>query len=282
MEIGWISQENLVCFRSLLLPDVVAALDKGEPVTALGLSEGKIACGAVAAWLRGGTLEVRSLYVAPDYRRQGGGRLLLDTLMEIAVGQGEIANVSYTSTRPDHDTLPPFLTALGFERQEVSENLYGLTVGELAQSRFFDGVTSAPSGAVTFAELPRVALASAYREAVAKGEDYLPFPLTDPSVDARISVAVPDKNGIRAFAAFTAPEPGRIELAWVQSSRSQDMPLLLHAAYARVREHYPPETVLTIQAISSASAALVTALLPQSRPISHTYIRAIPTDRRSI
>ena len=42
MEIGWISQENLVCFRSLLLPDVVAALDKGEPVTALGLSEGKV------------------------------------------------------------------------------------------------------------------------------------------------------------------------------------------------------------------------------------------------
>ena len=276
MEVGWIERENLAVFRSLLLPEMAEAVDGGQPVTVLGLMEGDIACGAAAALLRGGTLDVRSLYVAPDYRRRGGGRLLMDALLEIAVGQGETANVSYTSTRPDHETLPPFLTALGFVQQDAPENLYCLTVDELAQSRFFEGVTSAPRGATCFAELPRGALSATYRAALVKGGAYLPFPLTDPRVDARVSVAVMERNEIRSFAAFTAPEPGRIDLAWVQSGRPQDMPLLLHAAYLRVRKHYPPETVMTVQAISPAAAALVTALLPHARPISHTYVRAIP------
>lgn len=276
MQVGWLDQQNLGAFRSLLLPEAAAALDAGEPVPVLGLTEGEVACGAAAAWLRGGTLDVRSLYVSPDYRRQGGGRLLLEALLKLAGGQAETANVSYTSTHPDHETLPPFLAALGFVQQDGPENIYSLTVGGLAQSRFFSGAAAAPGGAVCFADLPRGVLSAAYRAAVAKGGDYLPYSLTDPRVDARVSVAVMEHHDIRSFAAFAVPEAGRLDLAWVQSGRPQDMPLLLHAAYQRVRKHYPPETVLTVQAISPASAALVAALLPQARPISHTYVRAIP------
>ena len=74
MQVGWLDQQNLGAFRSLLLPEEAAALDAGEPVPVLGLTEGEVACGAAAAWLRGGTLDVRPPYASADYRRQGGGR----------------------------------------------------------------------------------------------------------------------------------------------------------------------------------------------------------------
>ena len=281
MEIGRIEQSNISIFRSLLLPEAAAAVEHGEPLTVLGVTEGATACGAAAAWLHGDALEVRSLYVAPDYRRRGAGRLLVDTLLGLAAGEAEMMNVSYTATRPEHDELPPFLTALGFEKQEAREGIYGITVGELAQSGFFRRLSSAPAGVLPFAQVAPAALDAAYRAAAAKGENYLAVPLTDPSVDARVSVAVPEGAGIRSFAVITMPSSGRVALAWVQSDRPQDMPLLLHGAYAQLCAHYPPETLLTVHAITPASSALVAALLPQARPVSHTYVREIPAERRT-
>ena len=53
MEIGWIDREGLSPFRSMLLPGAAADLERGLPLTALGVTQGDRACGAAAAWLSG-------------------------------------------------------------------------------------------------------------------------------------------------------------------------------------------------------------------------------------
>ena len=121
MEIGWVGREALPVFQSLLLPGAAAEAERGDPVTVLGAEEGGVACGAAAARLRGPALEVVSLYVAPDHRRRGAGRALTEALLELGRGRAEDLEVSYTATLPDHDTLPPFLAALGFQRDGGEE-----------------------------------------------------------------------------------------------------------------------------------------------------------------
>lgn len=276
MQIGWIGQEQLACFGSLLLPDVRAGLERGEPITALGLTDADRACGAAAAWLREeGVMEICSLYVAPDYRRRGGGRLLLDTLYRLGQGRCQALAIRYTCTQPDHETLSPFLSAVGFVPERGSSDLYQIGVGELARAPFFLRTPAGEGSAKSFAQVPPDSLAAAYKKAAAQGENYLDCPLTHPSVDAQVSVALMEGDTVRSFAVFTPTGPGRVRLAWVKSGQPQDLPLLLHTAFVRLREQYPPETVLTIQTVTDASQELVANLIPEARPISFGFVRSV-------
>lgn len=58
-------------FRSFLLPETADALAAGEPVTALTLSDDATGVGAMAGHLEDGRFQISSLYVAPDYHREG-------------------------------------------------------------------------------------------------------------------------------------------------------------------------------------------------------------------
>ena len=271
MEIGWISSGSWEAFHTLLLPDAAQAIHKGLPVLALGLTEGDTACGAAAGMLRGETFLLQSFYVAPEFRRRGGGRLLMDTLRQVLQGHCRSVEIHYTITQPDHEGLAPFLTALGFSRErDQEETLYALTVGKLKDNSFF-AKRKPPTTALPFEQVPHALLAKAYQAAQAKGEAYLPVPLTDPSVDQAVSMALLDKKAVRSFVAFVSPRPGLLNLAWVQSGHPQDVPVLLLSAFAQGQVCYPPETLLTIQAVTPAAAALIQALIPEAESISRTY-----------
>ncbi len=273
METGWIGQDNLDSFRSLLLPEATVALEKGEPLSALGLTCEGTACGAAAAWLAGETMEIRSFYVAPDYRRRGGGRLLMETLLHFAARHGATLECSYTRTTPEHDTIPPFLKELGFARIDTEETLYALTVGELKESPFFKETAQESSVALPFEEIPARALEMAYKKEAVLEEDYLEHGLTGPEVDMQTSVAVMGGREVRSFMAFTSVGADSLSLAWVKGGEPKDLPLMFRAAFARISEKYPPEASFTVQAVNPSSVALIKAVLPAAVPISHTWVR---------
>lgn len=273
MEIGWIDQGGLEPFRNMLLPKTAQALEQGHPLTTLGVTQNNCACGAVAAWLlEEGTLEIQSLFVAPAYRRQGVGRLLVDTLCRLVHGHCQAVSISYTRTQSDHDTLPPFLDAMGFEQEPQPGNVFRVTLAELAHNPFFSA-EKAGSSLQAFAQLPKAYLMAAYKKALLLGENYLEVHLDDPAVDQEVSVAMMQGNAVRSFAAFTSCVPGQITLAWLRSDYAQDIPQLLRGAFARIQAKYPPDTVLTIQASHPVAAALVKKLAPEAHPISHTYVK---------
>ena len=99
MQVGLVEQEGLASFLPLLLPEVVAEIASGRPVLVLGLTDGlpekRVACGAAAGWLQGRSFILRSLYVAPQHRRWGGGRLLVETLCGLLSGYADSVEVIY-------------------------------------------------------------------------------------------------------------------------------------------------------------------------------------------
>lgn len=276
MKLGCLPLGEPGAFRSLLLPETADALAAEEPLTALALTEGELAVGAAAGCLEFGRFLITSLYVAPAYRRRGGGRLLVETLKTLCAPYVGALEFRFTATQEEHDTLPPFLTALGFaEEPDNGENIYLTTLERAAASPFFSGAGKG----TPLSALSRGQLSLMEKAAHAAGA---PWPEGGVSkLDAEVSVAVLDGSEPRAFVVFDHSFPGALTLAaaWSADRDPTVLPALLRSAVALAKEKYPPETAVAVQAVNPASAALVRALLPDARPVSHTYLCLLNTEQ---
>lgn len=271
MEIGVLPLEEPGVFRSLLLPATADALAAGEPVTALALTENSLALGAAAGFLEGGRFQVSSLYVSPDHRRRGGGRLLMETLILLTSPYADAMEINFTSTREEHRTLPPFLTAMGFrEEADNGENIFLTTLGTVADTPFFSG--AGKGFGTPLSELNPGALSLLEKAALVSDAPLPEGGLASAGVDREVSVVSLQGSAPQAFVVLDDSYPGALTLAaaWSVSRDSSVLPMLLRSALARAREKYPPETPLAVQATGSSSAKLVKALLAGAKPISHT------------
>lgn len=276
MEIGVLPLEDPGVFRSLLLPETADALAAGEPVTALALTENGLALGAAAGYLASGRFQISSLYVSPDHRRRGGGRLLVETLAQLAAPYAGGMELHFTSTREEHETLPPFLTAMGFlEESDGGENIFLTTLGAVADTPFFSG--AGKSFGTPLSELNPGALSLVEKAALAVGAPLPEGGLSAANVDRDSSVAAFEGSEPKAYVVLERLPSGGLNLsaAWSGTKAPTVLPQLLRAAMARAREKYPPETTLTVQATGGASAKLIKALLAGAKPISHTWSRSL-------
>lgn len=273
MELGIVTSENLEVFRSLLLPESARALADGEPVTALGLVQDRVAVGACAGSIQGERFHINSFYVAPAYRRMGGGRMLMDQLKELTGKRASELKISFTATKEEHHTLIPFLESMGFVRQEdLGESIYQVTLEQVSRSPFF---RSGKTGRGTpFSQLDESVLCAGERAALV---DQAPMPkggLRAPSVDRDVSAAYVQNDVIQAYVVGDTSWSGGLCLSavWSGSRDPMALPGLLCLALNRAVEKYPQETALVIQAVNERSAALLAALLPEAAPISHVYV----------
>lgn len=279
MEIGILPLQEPGVFRSLLLKQTADALANGEPLTAIGLTEGDLAVGAAAGYLEKGRFLVHSLYVAPEYRRRGGGRLLIETLKDLCKPYAGGMELRFTSTKEEHETLPPFLTAMGFEREaDRGENIFLITLRETAKTRFFSG--AGKNIGKPLSEVSRGTLSLLEKGAYAAGAPWPEGGVFAAGVERDISVVAFEGSELRSFVLFDRSFPDALTLAaaWSIDPNPALLPSLLRSAMARAAEKYPPETRLAVQAINPASAALVRALLPNADPISHTYVYRFPVE----
>lgn len=273
MELGYLPLGEPGAFRSLLLPETADALAAGEPLTALALTEEDLAVGAAAGFLEDGRFQISSLYVAPAYRRRGGGRRLVETLSALCAPYAGAVELRFTATREEHDTLPPFLAAMGFaELPDNGENIYLTTLGPAASSPFFSG--AGKNGGTPLSALNQGMLSLLEKTAYTAEAPWPEDGLFRGSVDREVSVAVLDGGEPRAFILFDRSFPNALTLAaaWSVDPDPAVLASLLRTAVALAGERYPAETVVAVQAINPASAALVRALLPNAKPISHTYL----------
>lgn len=133
-------------FRKLLTPSVYAALINGVPVVTIGLIDDNTAAGAIAGMVEEGNIfSVMSLYVAPDHRRRGGGRLLIESLCRILEEEDyPPAVLTFVEGDGESDMIAPFMEALGIGEDTGSEKLYHGTVRDFADYGFGSGEDTDP------------------------------------------------------------------------------------------------------------------------------------------
>lgn len=159
----------------------------GEPVLALGLIEGKTPVGALTGMVEAGeddVFTVRSVYVAPEYRRRMGGMLLINALQEILESAGVgLAIYTYVEGGEDTEMLPDFLEAVGASEVKGLDYLYSGPLGALFESPLFseDFNSSYIKSAAQFTKEKQRAFADMMRQMHDQGNEawidaYIPEP----------------------------------------------------------------------------------------------------------
>ena len=124
--IGVIGPEEAVDgpFSNLLLPIVTSLFENRIKLIALGLiTEDGTAAGALAGVPEDvGVFRILSLYVAPDYRRAGGGTMLMDALGSVlSEAEPSVAVCTYTENGEESKALQAFFNDRGAEERDSAE-----------------------------------------------------------------------------------------------------------------------------------------------------------------
>lgn len=277
MEFGYIGGEQLPLFSSLLLPDAVRALQRGEPLTALGICQDGVACGALAGFAGEGCFHIVSLYVAPDFRRQGGGRMLVKETEAFLRAHSDLTamDIQYAATEPEHQDLAPFLSAMGFAPEDREETLYAFTLAQAAMSPLLSIPGKPSPNVLPFSQIPDAALRAAQKEALLQDVPLPELPLTSPELDRELSHALVKDQRVQAFVVCDHSCGGMptLSCAWSGQAGPTVLTSLLKSVFRRASELYPPETRAVLQAITPAAAALTRAILPEAASVSFSYYR---------
>lgn len=280
MKVGSIDQTNWPKFAPLMLPLVAQALERGESVALLGLTEGDVACGAAAFYMNGSRIEVLSFYVAPDYRGRGGGSLLLTEIGSMA-GSGLVSAyeivLNFAATTEDHQELIRFLENMGYQQRITHDgNCYYVTLGQLLASPYKRQVKTLPPNVVPLSRLSGAEL-HVLKYHAGKDGAWIPVEsLSDPEVERDVSCAVVKYGSPVALLLFSDCG-GRLTLSctWDQEHKSEHLLLMLRYALMELSRKYPPEMPMAVRAVKGSGADLVGKLVPDAQPISVCYYRSL-------
>lgn len=279
MKIGTLPSGDPGVFRSLLLPEAAAALSRKEPLTAFGVTQDDTAIGAIAGYLSDeNTFLILYLYVAPDYRRCGGGRLLVDTLAQSLQGNAHSIEMRFTCTEPEHETLFPFLEVLGFLKEEDNgETLYLIDLDKTLKRPFFKADGNIVG--VPFSQLTEQQITSAAKSAQLAAAPMPQAGLHSETIEKEISMAYVKEGTVLAYVIFdtTWSQGLTLSAAWSDAQNPTILALLLRSAAIKIREKYPLQTLLALQAVTPFSASLIQYLLPEAENISYTYYKPLNT-----
>ena len=276
LQLGYIGEEQLPYFASLLLPDAAAAIERGEPVTAIGIAQEEVACGALAGYVENGCFQVISLYVAPDYRRLGGARLMVGQLEALLSEEPDIwaVGISFTTAEPDNETMIPFLSSMGYSLEnDMGRNIYTFTLGQLEKAEPLAQPASRSLRIRPFSQLSEDMLRAAQKRGIATGSPLPQSMLTGPQVERELSYALVRDGKIEAYAVVDRSCCGVLTLCglWVGENQPMVLYSLLKTVISRALELYPQDTCVALQVTNDQSLRLIHGLVPDAKKISFTY-----------
>lgn len=262
-----IDAENLAYFRRFLLPEAADRISAGEQLPTVGLAEGTVACGAAAGYIEENEFQLLSLFVAPDYRRKGGGSLLLAAFREVLKSMPEIGSLEahYTVTQEDHLALEPFFCKNGFRFEKEKSPYRSTTLGALSGKGFFASPEAdrLPPGIQPFSEIPPVYVRLLEKRLAAEENSQSLF--SADMLDAELSLGVVEDGKITACIIFDGTFPGRLNLAYAGSKPGEKAPMLfpvlLRSAFGQLQKRFPPETEVVLQTVTPESDRLAGKLL---------------------
>lgn len=273
MNVGAVLNADATAFGPLLVPEIADRISKGEPFTVLGLAEGDVACGVLAGLWLDSAFQIMSIYVAPDYRRKGGGRQLVQTLVGAIHDLDKPTKVTmgYTEYQNDHQTLAPFLEHLGFESVEEDIPFSTTTLGALVDGPFFKTQIPPLAGAFTLEKLPGIQYKTMAQKFQVSGDQPMAKQLLSPDLDKSISVAHKEQGGGVSLVLLERWAEDHLCMTMAMSAQPMILAQLLRMAFSLALENYSPTTKLTIQAVNDSGADLLERLVPNGQIVSHAY-----------
>ncbi|MDR1952969.1 MAG: GNAT family N-acetyltransferase [Clostridiales Family XIII bacterium] len=273
-----LTEENKSAFLSYVPSYLHAELSEPESVS-IGTfdDDSGIATGVLVGNVFNNWVEILWVYVAEEYREHGLARSMLRELIAHA---GDVRDIDgITAQLGDKDAHMPLYNLLRSELfvfRNEEDSIYTLTVSMLTGNPFWsDAAHKGGSEVMSLKDLPTYILDSFEKNIAALPEGVpvsRPVPWDD--CDLNFSVGYLKEDKMKGLL-LIAREDEDMELSFAYADPEEKLALaaMLRASGNKVIESMPPETMISLTALNSASAAIVEKLFPDIE--RRTVLRAI-------
>jgi GNAT superfamily N-acetyltransferase len=259
-----IDQEKEAAFSPLLDPcfrDSAAESD----VVALGVaSDDDIAAGALLAWIRSEWLDIGWIYVAPEFRGQGMGELLVSALeMSAKKTKGIYGAFAEYTDRQGEDGLERMFQVAGFKIENERKPFYIFKLKELENNQFWQKSSDNPN-VLPLERVDRHML-NAFTLQLMKTEQQIAIelPIDWLTYHPGLSVAYVRDGMITGILLFRESEGMlTLEYAHVLPGYRDAMGFMMKKAGQVALQTYPGETPVNIVTVNEVSEAIVEKLFP--------------------
>lgn len=268
-----LSEEAVEAFRPVL-PDDVEKTDPENGVLLIGAADMdkngvEHACGAmVLQAVNEGTMLIKWVLVAPQWRSRGAGLAMTEEAVGIADGL-DMQLICVFSESPDaekNSSLYHILEWHGFSIFGGESKSYSITVGEIAEEDFFKREVKSSPGITTLGLMSEKQL-ERFNRSLEKQGSLLVNPISKEWALGDISVVHVENGEISDCVIFEEIDEQTVSLSFVYSSGAASMRLLLllYKAYQLLSRKYSPETELVIHCVTDTSCKLVEKLMPSAK-----------------
>lgn len=252
-----ITQELVDTFAPLI-PEVLREEVRKERAFGLGSMLGDMPNGAVVFRIEGNFARVLSLYVDRYDRRNGTGRFLMGQLRAVLREMPRIYSIR-TALPAAEEGIETFFEQLG-ARLESADGPIRFSLSVLEHSPLRKAPKSPHCVAGT--ELNPQLLSHYQRTLVKSGEYLMEQDLTDSAVRQELSRYYLKGNKIQGCAVMTERQDGLTLAMLVNQGGVEVLPLLLGSLVRGVLEHCPPETKISLEAVTPESRTLLERIIP--------------------
>ncbi len=262
--------------EGLVTPEVQAAIDNKLPVTVFLAAYERYAAGAVAGSIERGVFDIESIYVAPEYRRKGIGRALIERLRMALLSKDILIRAEYTLENREKEPLSVFFRRNGFQRDKIKiPCFYVSSLGEMRYEEEENRIRNRQNEPVlSFRDVPESVLKTA--SAYSQNEMY-PIPkggLLSEKVDKDLSFCALINGRVMAYIAVYKDEEGLIEIPalWSKAPDPKILMAMLKKTADACLVKYPPKERAAMMAINSISEKIIKHLFPKAEAVSYSYI----------
>ena len=258
----------------LMMPAQAKALKMGLPITVLAAVIEDKAVGVIAGTAAYGVFDIESLYIHPDYRRQGVGKALVEKLSEYTDEMDLGLKAEYNLETEDNKTLRPFFESLDFIEDPMFFPSYRLA--PLAKLNVnVRGSEALYNDAKSLYETPKDLLEAATQRSMESG-----FPLPDdglmsPDIDAAMSYCVIKHDRISAYVTIEVMEKDMLKVSsvWSELNDPREMMVMLSHSIEKMKKRFAPTTRVVMLALNPTSLKLIEHVCGHVEQCSFRYIR---------
>ncbi|MCR5503014.1 MAG: GNAT family N-acetyltransferase [Lachnospiraceae bacterium] len=267
-ELVLITPENASSFRPIIRESAYPHI-ADEDTAALGLADDSVPFGAIVFRISDpGTAELLSIYVRPEYRRQGFASELMSEMGDYLEAQTEVTRVvcDYDLREDVKSSIPDFLSSFEFE---ISEKPGGCFVTTFEDLRAIRDLAGGADDVTSYGDLTTMQKKLLYDEDIDLKPD-----MDSGAIEETISCVKLEDGKIPACLLFTADEtdPDSLYLLWARNDGTPVQLLQLFRHVVSASESFAGEKKLYIPVLNERSEKLAAGLLgDRARKIETAY-----------
>ena len=275
MKITPITKDNLEYFKNFLSSEDEKFIKEDLKILPLGLvaddaeSGENSAAGAICLRPDDFMLNITSLFVAPSYRKKGGGRFLLDETKRIFGEKDMEFNTEFLIYGKDEEDLALFLEDYGFVSADPEYDVYITSVGELETTK----LNGKKGQGCAFSKFDTKILNSSEIEAATNGAMLPSKGFISPNIDTEVSAGIINEGTLEAFIIFEKLSEDLLLLSALYARDKSPVTLLhlLEKSTNLLQNTYPDDTRILIQSVDETGENLIESIFENANDISCRY-----------